>query len=75
VVQTIPLGHNHLVVGEIVLVHAAADVLVDGIPDGGLIELVFEGVHENQYFALGEPAPLRRHRPYDYRQLGLEQGG
>jgi flavin reductase (DIM6/NTAB) family NADH-FMN oxidoreductase RutF len=69
-VQMMPVGGNQLVVGEVVMIHAAPESVVDGTPDVAAIGPIFEGVHENQYFELGAIAPLNRHRPFDYDECG-----
>ena len=68
-VQTVPVRGNHLVIGEVVMIHASPDALTDGTPDVARIAPIFEGVLDNQYFELGGRAPLDRRRPYDYDAL------
>ncbi len=68
--QTVPIAGNQLIIGEIVMIHASPDSIVNGIPDVTAIGPIFEGVQENQYFNLGEMAPLLRRRPFGYDECG-----
>jgi flavin reductase (DIM6/NTAB) family NADH-FMN oxidoreductase RutF len=69
-VQMVPVGKNQLIIGEVVMIHASPDSIVDGAPDVATIGPVFEGVQENQYFELGAIVPLNRRRPFDYDECG-----
>jgi flavin reductase (DIM6/NTAB) family NADH-FMN oxidoreductase RutF len=68
-VQMIPVAGNQLIIGQVVMIHATPDSIVNGTPDVTVIAPIFEGVQENQYFELGPIAPLPRKRPFDYGEL------
>jgi len=70
--QMIPIRKMQLIIGEIVMIHAASETIVNGTPDVATIGPTFEGMHEHQYFELGPPITLTRHRPYDYDELTRE---
>jgi flavin reductase (DIM6/NTAB) family NADH-FMN oxidoreductase RutF len=74
-VQMVPVRGNQLIIGEVVMIHAAPETIVHGTPDVSTIEPIFEGVQENQYFELGPLALLPRERPYDYDEFGRKEGG